>query len=874
MRGVLIVVSKRLGLILGGSTMMKNKSAAINARVMMVLLTIFSLGLSLVDLGAMSTQSGQSGKISDKKDARRQRRALGKTNRLKTNYGGVFNGTSATTYGSSIRLKFTDKNASAAAAGKYISAWPVEDVAGSGHWVVSASDQANTNKDWLIVSGLLKPAGTKIVSGDAIILKDQASGRYLAASPDFMTAEGMRIHARTLPYVWRIVFTAGDKAYLVMNEEYSSRSLLNKHLLYTSTPYSLSGVSGQVLAMNNYNPTTLNGLWTIEAGVTAPVTTIDTADKSAADKAIADAANADKVAADADAKDAADEATQAASEKILADKLAADTAAKAAADSTNQAAIAAAAKAAADKAIADANAKEAADQAAQAAADKIAADATVKAIGVTATATSSFVSTPPQVTFASAVTASPAFAASLTASDTEINTPDDFNLELSFVVGSQISVGSRNGELEQWMLDVNGKLYRYDDYTMLPNSWVSMDARTIDGSNLSGSLALLSVSSDGVLCVLDKNGQAYMYDWDKKVFVRMINGTGNEGLVLNELSVGNKDTIFAVDLTNRDLLQYTPKGWTVLEEDAVVSVGAGLDGTVVVVNEENDAYLYLGNSQWKLIPGDVDIVRVAVGDKNNMWALGPDGETYQLGSDGSWVEVLGADGTQLVGITSLAVNAVGSVAATDAFGNSYTKGGDAVAVVPITTTTAAGTTVTTTTTPTTTPATVAKPKTNKKSRRAARKDGTLATAPKTKKHTKKATKKTAVTKTGRKHTKKTNKKSAVKADTSTDKVKKAKKSRQEKKDAKKAARKAAKANVVATADTGTTTDATTTDKSGKKAARKEARKAGTTSADTTPDVATDTATTNKSADKAAKKAARKEARRAGDTTTTTTDVAA
>src|SRR5437588_7383083 len=37
------------------------------------------------------------------------------------------------------------------------------------------------------------------------------------------------------------------------------------------------------------------------------------------------------------------------------------------------------------------------------------------------------------------------------------------------------------------------------------------------GKDLAQPLEGVSVSSDGVMCVLDHKGRAYMYDWDKKI---------------------------------------------------------------------------------------------------------------------------------------------------------------------------------------------------------------------------------------------------------------------------------------------------------------------------------------------------------------------
>lgn len=226
-----------------------------------------------------------------------------------------------------------------------------------------------------------------------------------------------------------------------------------------------------------------------------------------------------------------------------------------------------------------------------------------------------------------------------------------------------VAVGSRRGELEVWMVDLDGDLCRYDNYSMALNPWVKMTSKTASGSDLAGVLQGVSISSDGDLGVLDNNGHAYLYDWNRKLFTLIKNGPGNQDLVIDILAVGDRKNIWAVDLSNGNLLKYAGNRWEIIEEGGVANVSVGFDGTVVSLNDTGEAYRYLGKDaqgehKWDDLPGP-KLTTIAVGDKDSISGIGENGELYTF-KKGRWMLQGAGKNQPSKGFMALSMNAVGT----------------------------------------------------------------------------------------------------------------------------------------------------------------------------------------------------------------------
>lgn len=232
--------------------------------------------------------------------------------------------------------------------------------------------------------------------------------------------------------------------------------------------------------------------------------------------------------------------------------------------------------------------------------------------------------------------------------------PPNFKEEVGFA--DEVAVGSnKNGELLAFRLDADGDLYLFDPYTMKADAWISVTPDAAGDADIPAPLQAITVSSDGTMCVLDANGKGWMTDlnthstlsmWtkdlrstpetNKLVFNKMLDGAGNESLSLESISAGSQKSIWAVDGKNKNILQYTPSGWKIIQKGEALYVAAGIDNVivnnvsvenVVALNEKGEAYRYLGNGKWDDLPG-VRLARIAIGSRGNIWGIGPAGELY------------------------------------------------------------------------------------------------------------------------------------------------------------------------------------------------------------------------------------------------------
>jgi|GEM_PF-6047749 len=264
----------------------------------------------------------------------------------------------------------------------------------------------------------------------------------------------------------------------------------------------------------------------------------------------------------------------------------------------------------------------------------------------------------------------------------EVKVPAGFEEEQGEM--NKITCGSKDGALVALGLGFDEQLYKYNVDTMNPDPWEKMETKDDKGNVIAG-LIDVSCGSDGTLCVLNNKGAVYKYDWAKKVFIELAKGAGNENLIVDYISVGHVNNIWAVDVDKSDIYQYTAKGWEIKAKGVGIYVSAGIDNTVVAINTAYDLYKW-ENNKWVEFPG-TKLTKVSVASKDNIWGTYLNEgvlEVWQCKA-GKWEKVKGADGKEAVGFDDIAVNAAGTVFATNLDGTDVYHLGEAgvkITIVP------------------------------------------------------------------------------------------------------------------------------------------------------------------------------------------------
>jgi len=271
-----------------------------------------------------------------------------------------------------------------------------------------------------------------------------------------------------------------------------------------------------------------------------------------------------------------------------------------------------------------------------------------------------------------------------------VNLPTDILPETGDALS--IAVGSRDNVLEAWCISLDGKkLLRYDvSQTSAANPWVAMPAQDEQGKDISP-LKSVSVSSDGIMMVLNAQGEAYEYDWDKKQFFLLSVGSAYEydqkqatftktgqPLSFDRISVGDDKNVWAVDSTHQVVYQldtsinaWEPRG-------NGIQVAAGIDGTVIMIDPENIPHSYdAASKSWIVMPGQ-QLDDVAVATKGIIYGV-YQGVLFQYLND-EWTQIMGADGKPTSGVSDVAVNAADTLFIIDKNGTIYNRGDAAVQV--------------------------------------------------------------------------------------------------------------------------------------------------------------------------------------------------
>ena len=171
---------------------------------------------------------------------------------------------------------------------------------------------------------------------------------------------------------------------------------------------------------------------------------------------------------------------------------------------------------------------------------------------------------------------------------------------------------------------------------------------------LSGSFNSLSIGADGCFWMVNSANQ---------LMVSTLSGLWNApriGLGAQQVSVGNANNIWALDLNNK-VYQWNSNinNWLSHNEISLMWISAASDGSVAGLDANGVVHLYQ-NYNWALIdPAPVSFTSISHGSATNIWALSSftnANNIWQWSKTYGWVNVLGkanyidvaADGTVVV----------------------------------------------------------------------------------------------------------------------------------------------------------------------------------------------------------------------------------
>lgn len=264
-----------------------------------------------------------------------------------------------------------------------------------------------------------------------------------------------------------------------------------------------------------------------------------------------------------------------------------------------------------------------------------------------------------------------------------------------------LASGSRNGRLEAWGISSDGNMYCWDVDGVV-SGWKLHVPRVNDDDRLE-SVHDIALSSDGGLCCLSR-GRAYLYSWAQDRWSQLKLGDGNEDLRFDQIAVGNKENIWASDATHTTVYQHTRTGWQE-RADACIAVACGYDGTVVVLNDAGEPYLYSPQGNDSLdddwidisvgksivpegeIPGflettehNIQLDSVAVINADDMYGITKDMKIVHFtGTEWQWVVGTNVKEPFDIGIArgflEFEANAAGTLFATTSDGTVYKRGG-------------------------------------------------------------------------------------------------------------------------------------------------------------------------------------------------------
>jgi hypothetical protein len=191
----------------------------------------------------------------------------------------------------------------------------------------------------------------------------------------------------------------------------------------------------------------------------------------------------------------------------------------------------------------------------------------------------------------------------------------------------------------------------------------------------------------------DNAGDFYRYDWDKSYFVKLAPSYAythkpedntyvitKQPLHIEDLSVGNAHNIWAVDKKNQIIYQLNETSGLWYPRTNGISVSAGGDGSVLIVDTKGTAQMHTGNNAWAALPG-VRFKKVAISNKNYMIGLSTDGNVWQFdGAKKSWQQLMDADNNPVGGIKNIRVNPLSALVLIGNDGTIYSNGKHMVSI--------------------------------------------------------------------------------------------------------------------------------------------------------------------------------------------------
>jgi len=278
----------------------------------------------------------------------------------------------------------------------------------------------------------------------------------------------------------------------------------------------------------------------------------------------------------------------------------------------------------------------------------------------------------------------------------------------------QVTVGSENGEAMAWMIqtktDANGKqngvLYRYDTGTMEVNPWTEQTVKDSSGNAITD-FTDVSAASDGTVCAVSAIGQVlvggttttvnnvptttggtltpaggviYQYDEKNKNWGALTTTNDQKkATMFDSVSVGNKNNIWATEAKTNNLYQLVKGVWTLYPSSSkCIAVAAGLDGTVLAINIDDNVYEFDEKKQdWDPVyytdatgaKQKLQLTQIAVGKKDIAWGINANGGNNDLWflnkTTNNWERATDSNGNHAHGFVTISCNAAGTVIAAE-----------------------------------------------------------------------------------------------------------------------------------------------------------------------------------------------------------------
>ncbi|MFA6527789.1 MAG: hypothetical protein WCT20_05180, partial [Candidatus Babeliales bacterium] len=279
------------------------------------------------------------------------------------------------------------------------------------------------------------------------------------------------------------------------------------------------------------------------------------------------------------------------------------------------------------------------------------------------------------------------------------DTPNAFTYPESSA--NKIATGSYNGELDAWMINDDGKLFRYNASSMDEDPWENQfpagGTYATQFPNLNDTVTFtdIAVSSDGYALTTDMRGYVWLFDASKNNWT-YLEAPGMESTKpqFDRVAIGNKSSMFAVQKTTNLLFKYVNGIWTPVTDEkgmqsTVIHISASFDGTIASIGTNGKVFFYSTNTNGKAVwtvekytdvatkaSAPIILTKIGVGSADDIWGVNETATATEVWhkKDGLWTKLTGS------GFTTISVNAAGTALAIDNTGNVHNFGTDGIAV--------------------------------------------------------------------------------------------------------------------------------------------------------------------------------------------------